>query len=253
MGGKLANIADIIDTLIVSAKKYQTKKIPLDSYDRQQDVTLDASLVDGNVIFSEGFEGTNLIDAGFRVAYRGPDYGWMVATTKAAHTGAHSLTSDSNKTGIRRLLTVEQFVTDSIAGLEFYLMALKAQQSECYAAMGQGGNSWGMLPNGWQTVFGMGIDKSDSLWCMYEKYSNPQADTDLVHKKIAALETNKWYKCTIEFDFNESKLTYSLDDKVVYTKGAPNRTIEEFIVYRDTLGPPGPTDYFFDDVTMYKR
>jgi hypothetical protein len=253
MGGKLAIIADIFDTLMVSANKYQTKKIPINSNDRQLDVTLDTSLVNGNVIFSEGFEGTNLDSAGFRVAYRGTGYGWMTITDKAGHNSTYSLTSDSNKTGIRKILTVDQFIKDSVAGLEFYLMAKKAGQAEVYAAMGQGGNSAGMLPNGWQTIFGMGIDQRDSLWCLYEKYSYPQADSDLVHKTCGALETNKWYKCTIEYDFAAMALTYSLNDTVVYTKSAPNRTIEEFIIYRDTAGPAGPTDYFFDDVTMYKR
>ncbi|MBN2036561.1 MAG: hypothetical protein JW768_07440 [Chitinispirillaceae bacterium] len=206
-----------------------------------------------HVILSEGFEGTNLDSAGFRQAYRGLDYGWMSITDKAAHTGSYSLTSDSNKTGIRKLLAVDQFITDSIAGLEFYLMAKEAGQTEVYAAFGQGGNSAGMLPNGWQTVFGMGIDNTDSLWCMYEKYDYPQADSDLVHKTCGALALNKWYKCTIEYDFAAMVLTYYLDNVPVYSRSAPNRTIEEFVVYRDTLGPPGPTDYFFDDVTLYKR
>ena len=253
IGGKPAKIADIIDTLKISANKYLTKKIPIASYDQQLDVTLDTSLINGNVIFSEGFEGNNLDSAGFRVAYRGPDYGWMIITTNAAHSGTHSLASDSNKTGIRKILPVDQFINDSIAGLEFYLMAAKAGQTEVYSAFGQGGNSLGMLKNGWQTVFGMGIDTSDSLWCLYEKYSNPQADSDLVHKRCGALEENKWYKCNIEYDFAAMMLTYSLNDMVVYTKSAPNRTIEEFIVYRDTCGTQGPKEYYFDDITMYKR
>jgi hypothetical protein len=254
VGGKLAKLTDIIDTLIISANKYLTKKTPIASYDQQLDVTLDTSLINGNIIFSEGFEGTNLTDAGFRVAYRGPDYGWMTITDKAGHNNStHSLMSDSNKTGIRKILSVDQFIKDSIAGLEFYLMAKKAGQTEVYSAFGQGGNSAGMLPNGWQTVFGMGIDTSDSLWCLYEKYSYPQADSDLVHKRCGALEVNKWFKCAIEYDFNKTMLTYSLNDTVVYTKIAPNRTIEEFIVYRDTCGAQGPKDYYFDDVTMYKR
>jgi hypothetical protein len=206
-----------------------------------------------HVILSEEFEGTNLDSAGFRQAYRGPDYGWMYITTNAAHTGTYSLTSDSNKTGIRKLLAVDQFINDSIAGLEFYCMAATAGQTEFYAAFGQGGNSAGMLPNGWQTVFGMGIDKSDSLWCMYEKYDYPQADSDLVHKTCGALELNKWYKCTIEYDFAAMVLTYYLDNAPVYSRSAPQRTIEEFVVYRDTVGAQGPKDYFIDDITIYKR
>lgn len=206
------------------------------------------------IIFSEGFEGNNLDSSGFRVGYRGPEYGWMSITSKAGHNGSkYSLMSDSNKTGIRKILLVDQFITDSIGGLEFYLMASSAGQAEVYAAFGQGGNSLGMLPNGWQTVFGMGIDKHDSLWCLYERYSSPQADTLLVHKTCGALKTNKWYKCNIEYDFNAEKMTWYLDNAPVYSRSAPNRTIEEFIVYRDTLGGSGPKDYFFDDITVYKR
>lgn len=206
------------------------------------------------VIFSEGFEGNNLDSSGFRVAYRGTGYGLMSITYKAAHNGSkYSLMSDSNQTGIRKLLPVDQFIQDSIAGLEFYLMASAAGKTEVYAAFGQGGNSLGMLPNGWQTVFGMGIDKSDSLWCLYQRYSYPQVDTLLVHKTCGALKTNKWYKCNIEYDFNAEKLTWYLDNVPVFSKSAPNRPVEEFIVYRDTLGGPGPKDYFFDDITVYKR
>jgi hypothetical protein len=254
-GGKLAKLADPVDTLAISATKYQTKKIPIDSYDQQMDVTLDTSFINGNIIFFEGFEGNNLTDAGFRVAYRGSGYGLMSITSKAAHNGStHSLTTDSNKTGIRKLLTVDQFITDSIAGLDFYLMASTAGQAEVYAAFGQGGNSLGMLPNGWQTVFGMGIDKNDSLWCLYQRYSYPQEDSLLVHKTCGALATNKWYKCTIEYDFATEKMTWYLDNVPVFSKNAPNRTIEEFIINRDDPdGGQGPKDYFFDDITVYKR
>ena len=56
----------------------------------------------------------------------------------------------------------------------------------------------------------MGIDKSDSLWYTFQKYDDPQADSDLVNKTFAALEFNKWYKCAIEYDFSAQKLTYYL-------------------------------------------
>lgn len=251
---KSATIED--DTIIALKNGYTRGKVAITSYQKNDIVIViqEDPFQPRNVIISEGFEGNNLDSVGFRKAYRGDDYGWMSITNKVGHNNSsYSLSSDSNNTGIRQLLTVDQFIKDSIAGLEFYLKATSAGQSNFYAAFGQGGNSAGMLPNGWQTVFGMGISKSDSLWYMYEKYSYPQADSDLVHRNFEELKLNKWYKCNIEYDFSKGKLNYYLDNSIVFSKTAPKRTIEECIVFRDTLGKQGPKDYYLDDFTVYKR
>ena len=205
-----------------------------------------------NVLFSEGFEGTNLDSAGYTKLYNPPAYGWMSISTNAAHSGTSSLTSDSNNTGIRRWL--DNPIRDSIAGLEFYLMAKESGKTNFFAAITTMGTSAGMLDNGFSALLGMGIDKSDSLWYSYQKYDNPQADSDLVHKTFAALEFNKWYKCTVEYDFTAQKLTYYLNGSAIYTRSAPGiNVLDMFITMRDGLGDPGPKDYFIDDITIYKR
>lgn len=205
-----------------------------------------------NVILFDGFEGNNLDSAGYTKLYNPRAYGPMSITNKAARTGAYSLTSDSNNTGLRKWL--DNPISDSIAGLEFYLMAAQSGQTDFFAAIVTMGTSAGMLDNGFSTVLGMGIDKSDSLWYTFQKYDDPQADSDLVHKTFAALEFNKWYKCTMEYDFAAQKLTYSLDDRVIFTKGASGiAKLDMFITMRDSLGTQGSKDYFIDDITIYKR
>jgi hypothetical protein len=205
-----------------------------------------------NVILSEGFEGNNLDSAGYTKLYNPRMYGCMSITTLAGHSGTHSLVSDSNNTGVRKWL--ESSMSDSIAGLEFYLKAAQSGQTDFFAAIVTMGTSAGMLDNGFSTVLGMGIDKSDSLWLTFQKWDNPQADSDLVHKNFAALKFNKWYKCAIEYDFTLEKVTYLLDGQIVYTRSAPGfRVLDMFITMRDGFGAQGPKDYFIDDVTIYKR
>ena len=205
-----------------------------------------------NVIFLEGFEGNNLDSAQYTKIYNPRNYGRMSISTKAAHTGKYSLTSDSNNTGVRKWL--DNPIDDSIAGREFYLKALKAEKINFFAALTTMGTSAGMLDNGFYSVLGMGIDKSDSLWYTFQKADNPQADSDLVQKKFAALQLNTWYKCVVEYDFTAMKLTYFLNDREIFSKRASGiKKFDMFITMRDSLGAPGAKDYFIDDVTIYKR
>jgi hypothetical protein len=211
-----------------------------------------------NVLFTEGFEGNNLDSAGYTKLYNPRAFGIMSITTNAAHSGKYSLTSDSNNTGIRKWMydnNGDQIViSDSIAGFEFYLMAKSSGKTDFFAAMVTMGTSAGMLDNGFSTVMGMGIDKSDSLWYTFQKYDDPQADSDLVHKNFLALEFNKWYKCAVEYDFTAQKLTYYLDGSEIYTRSAQGiKKFDMFIADRDSAGAQGPKDYYLDDITIYKR
>ena len=205
-----------------------------------------------NVLYYEGFEGKNLDSAGFQKIYNPAAYGWMSVSTKAAHSGNSSLASDSNNTGLRRWL--DDPISDSIAGLEFYLMAKSAGHTDFFAAIVTMGTSAGMLGNGFSTLLGMGISKSDSLWYAFEKWGNPQPDSDLVHKSFAALEFNKWYKCTIEYNFATKQVTYFLDNTAIFTRNAPGfRMLDMLVTFRDGLGEQGPKDYYIDDISVYKR
>ena len=196
----------------------------------------------GQIIVSEGFEGDL---SNYRQINYDSSQGMMSISTQYAHSGKASLTSDSNNTGIKR--TVDPSIHDSIAGLQFYLMATKDAHTDFMAAICTPGSS----ANGLYSILGMGIDKSDSLRYVYEK---DPLDPINEHKNFAALTLNKWYKCKIEYDFTDTTLTYYLDDAIVHTQPASNlMTLEMFVVMRDSLGAQGPSGYYLDDVIIYKR
>jgi len=196
----------------------------------------------GNVILSEGFEGDL---SNYRQITYDPAQGMMSISTQHVHSGNGSLTSDSNNTGIKR--GISPSIDDSIAGLQFYLMATKAAHTNFIVAICRPGSS----ANGLFTIIGMGIDKSDSLEYIYE---NAPGDPINEHKNFSALTLNKWYKCKIEYDYSDTTLTYFLDNDTVYTRTTPSpMTLQTFVVMRDSLGALGPSGYYIDDVAIYKR
>lgn len=196
-----------------------------------------------NVLLTENFE-TDLLKYQ-QVTYM-PGWGMMSISAQAAHSGTHSLTSDANLTGIKKRLDAE--IQDSIAGLEFYIMAKKGEQINLFAALCQSGSSF----NGLFTIMGMGISKSDSLYFVYE--NTPTDSATMKHQNFAALQFNKWYKCNIEYDFNTSILNYYLDGAVVGTLTVPQAgTLPLFVVLREDLISQGAKEYYIDDVTIYKK
>jgi hypothetical protein len=198
--------------------------------------------VTGTIILSEGFEGD--LSGYKQIVYDGTQ-GLMSLSTQQAHSGKGSLTSDSNNTGIKAM--IDPSIDDSIAGLQFYLKATKASHTNSIVALCKMGSS----ANGLYTIMGMGIDKSDSLKYVYE---SAPADPSNEYKKFAPLTLNTWYKCKIEYDYSAATLTYFLNDAVVHTIPAPNpMTLHTFVVMRDSLGAAGPSDYYIDDVAIYKR
>jgi hypothetical protein len=169
----------------------------------------------------------------------------MSISTQYAHSGKCSLTSDSNNTSIKK--GISPSIDDSIAGLQFYLRATKLAHTDFIVAICKPGSS----ANGLFTIMGMGIDKSDSLRYVYEE---DPLDPINEHKNFAALTLNKWYKCKIEYDYSDTTLTYFLDDSTVYTRTAPSpMTLQTLVVMRDSLGAQGPSGYYIDDITIYKR
>ena len=205
----------------------------------------------GTVILSEKFEGDALeyLVDGETTAYRQVVYTegqtLMSLSSQHAHGGAGSLTSESNNTSIKR--TIEPYIEDSVAGLQFYLMATKASQTNFFAAICKPGSA----KDGLVTKFGMGIDASDSLKWVYQDDLNGAAD---VHAKFAPLTFNRWYKCAVEYDFSAATLTYFLDDEIVHTQSVPSlSSLQTFIVIRDGLGAQGSSGYYLDDVAVYKK
>ena len=196
----------------------------------------------GSVIFSEEFEGDL---SSYRQITYAIGQGMMSLSTQQARSGKRSLTSDSNNTGIKRV--IDPSINDSIAGLQFFLMATTTAHTNFIAAMCKPGSS----ANGLFSIFGMGIDQSDSLKYVYE---NAPGDTINEHKNFAALVLNKWYKCKIEYDYTDTILTFFVDNTVVYTRSAPSpMTLQTFVVMRDDLGAQGPAGYYLDNASIYKR
>jgi hypothetical protein len=245
-GRQLVKLQAIQDTLIAAATRYTTKRVAITSYQGTVDIALDTAdteiTIPGNVILSEGFEGD--LSSYRQITYM-TGQGLMSITTQQAHSGKGSLTSDSNNTGIKRM--IDPSIDDSIAGLLFYLMAAKASQTNFLVAICKPGSS----ANGLFTIMGMGIDMSDSLRCVYE---DAPADPSNKYKNIAPLSLNTWYKCKIEYGYSAATLTYFLNDAVVYAIAAPSpMTLHTFVVMRDSLGAAGPSEYYIDDVAIYKR
>jgi hypothetical protein len=198
--------------------------------------------VPGTAILSEGFEGDL---SNYRQITYDPAQGMMSISTQHAHSGKSSLTSDSNNTGIKR--GISPSIDDSIAGLQFYLMATKTAHTNFFAAICRPGSS----ADGLITKFGMGIDKSDSLNYICYDYLNGINE----YKNFAPLTLNKWYKCKIEYDYTDTTLTYFLDNDTIYTRTTPSTLtpFQTFVAIRDGLGAQGPSGYYIDDVTIYKR
>lgn len=196
------------------------------------------------VIFHEDFEKTQ---TAFSEDYKPLIYieGLMTLTNKLVHGGKQSITTDSNNTGIK--LPLETYITDSIAGIEFYLYATQLQESDFIVTMAQAGSS----PNGLSMLLGMGIGKSDSLMLYYQQ-PYPAA---LIEKNIAPFECNKWNKCNVEYNFKNDTLTCFLNNKVVYAYKPDEDPMQfgMFAVFRDNAGSNGPKNYYADDVTIYQR
>ena len=193
-----------------------------------------------NVLLSEGFES----DAALSALTFAPGWGNMSKSTAHAHSGKYSLTSDSNQTGIKEPFDL---IADSIAGLQFYLMATTAEHINFFGALARSGSAW----NGLYAILGLGISQSDSLMYVYQYAPN---DSTNEQKCFAPLQFNKWYQCNVEFNFTTSVLTYSVDGKVVGTKNTDNMMmLGLFVTTRDNLGSQGPKGYYMDDVTIYKK
>jgi hypothetical protein len=196
----------------------------------------------GQVILEEGFEG-NLEN--YRQLLYETNQSMMTISSNCAKSGKSSLTSESNNSSIK--VRVDPSIDDSIAGLQFYLMATKFSHTNFYAALCKPGSS----STGLVTFFGIGVDKSDSLKYIYEDLLNGEVKE---HKNFAALQLNKWYKCKIEYDYSDTTLTYFLDDAIIRKKPVPNpMTLQVFVAIRDSLGANGSSGYYLDDVKVYKR
>jgi len=196
----------------------------------------------GTIILSEGFEGD--LSEYKQLTYL-PGQGMMSLSTQKTRWGKGSLTSDSDNTSLRRPL--DPSIDDSIAGLQFYLMATRASHTNFTAGLCKIGSS----ANGVYAFYGIGIDRSDSLNYIFQNAPNDPINEQ---KNFAALALNKWYKCKIEYNFSDTTLTYYLDNTLIRTMPAPSPlTIGAFVAMRDSAGAQGASGYYIDEVSIYKR
>jgi len=211
------------------------------------------------LVFAEGF-GSDLSkwDNDYMVT-QFDIYPRMRTTTDAAHTGTHSLTTDSNNTALLfTILPSTNRIESGIAGVQFYIMAKALGQANFTVEIGANAGSSG----GVQPAFGMGFDPSDSIKCTYYEmnypYNNGYGDS-----LLCPFELDRWYKCVVEANFSDSTITYYLDDVLVRTfplDVARTMGIDKLLVFRGfyagmnaTPSQEGPKQYYADDIVFYKK
>jgi hypothetical protein len=213
--------------------------------------------VGDTVKFSEGF-GDAL--SKWRDDYMivvGDNYPKMRITDEAAHTGTHSITSDSNRTALQAYIAPQLYT--GVVGVQFYIMAKAPVQTNFTVEIGQNNGSSGGLGK----AFGIGFDMTDSVKCSYYDSWTGHKDT-----MIAPIELNKWYKCNVEVDMDAvpGTISYYLDDILVRTLPLPTGEwygIDRLLVFRGlgdytqdgSLIPSadGVAQYYADDIVVYKK
>ena len=203
------------------------------------------------VLFSEGFE-SQADTALWRPTYMinaGDFYPQMRITADAAHTGTHSVTTDSNRTAL--LYYIDPRVETGTVGVEFYIMAKTAGQANFTVEIGLNAGSSGGLGKS----FGLGFDQNDSVKCTYYDSYTGQNDT-----MIGAIQPNHWYKCDAEVNFTAQTITYYLEGATVRTRPLPTQEmygIDRLLVFRGSGpnmdAPDGPKPYFADDIVLYTK
>ena len=200
-------------------------------------------------ILSEGFEGSlSSWQTEFMINFGDPTYPRMRITTDAAHNGTHSLISDSNRTAL--LYNLPDKLQDSIACLQFYMMAKEQGHTNFTVQIGQDAGSSGGLCK----KFGFGFSPTDSIVTVFFDNYGGVHDT-----AVKAIVLNQWYKCNIEVNFTTQVISYLLDDQIVRT--APLPTIEMYGIdkllvlrgFEPTEGEDGVKKCYVDDIVLYKK
>jgi hypothetical protein len=200
------------------------------------------------VVFSDGFEGDL---SNYKPTYMinvNDFYSQMRITTDAAHSGTHSVTSDSNRSALEYDLIPS--IISGIVGVQFYIMAKSSGQTNFTVQIGKNAGSSGGLGK----QFGLGFDKSDSVKCVLYNMDDftPQQDS-----LLSPIQFNHWYKCVVEINFATNMVTYYLDDAVVKRMSFPALAtmygIDRLLVFRGIDGAEGPKPYYADDIVLYKK
>jgi hypothetical protein len=212
------------------------------------------------ILFSEGFgNGLSKWESTYMVLVN-DFYPQMRITTAAAHTGTHSITSDSNRTAlvyriVPRLEPSNPAAAHYIVGVQFYIMASAAGQANFSVQFGQDNGSSGGLGK----AFGFGFDKSDSIkTTFYDTWAGLSPEVDSL---LSPIQLTHWYKCNVEIDLGTTwTATWTLDGKVVKTMPLPTSEmngIDRVLVFRGAeagmTGADGLKPYYADDIVLYMR
>jgi hypothetical protein len=199
------------------------------------------------VLFKEGF-GSGVTN--WRENYMvlvGDFYPQMRISTDAAHTGTHSITTDSNRTAL--VAYIDPRIETGIVGAQFYIMAKAAGSTNFTVEIGQNNGSSGGLGK----AFGIGFDQTNVLKTTFYDSWNGPLDT-----MLAAIQVNHWYKCNVELNLDAAVMTvtYYLDDVKVRTSALPTMEmygVDRILVFRGMLGTEGAVSYFADDIVLYTK
>jgi hypothetical protein len=208
-------------------------------------------------ILSEGFGGdlSSWKDS-YLIKYGDPTYPRMRITTAAAHTGTHSVTSDTTYSALE--YDVANRIEAGIGGVQFYIYATAKGQANFSVQFGQNAGSSGGLGH----AYGLGFGRTDSITTFLFDYMamNQYADS-----AIEPIQLNHWYKCVIEIDFTGGTISYFLDDKKIRSAPLPTQDwygIDRLLVFRGTNPyeeaagldkQAGPKPYYADDIVLYKK
>jgi hypothetical protein len=199
-------------------------------------------------VMSDGFGGDLSNYMATYMITVGDFYAQMRITADAAHSGTHSITSDSNRTALE--YDFSSSIIKGIVGVQFYIMAKSAGHTNFTVQLGKNAGSSGGLGK----QFGLGFDKSDYVKCVFYNMDDitPQQDS-----LLAPIQFNHWYKGVVEVNFTTNAVTYYLDDVMVKNMSFPALAtmygIDRLLVFRGMEGAEGPKPYYADDIVVYKK
>ena len=210
-------------------------------------------------IYTDGFGGDlSKWDDHYMITV-GDNYPHMRISTDAAHTGKHSITSDSNKMALQFSLDDTVSIRTGIAGVQFYIMAKELGQANFTVEIGKNAGSSGGLGY----AFGIGFDPNDSIKCKHWDMLGSESVHDSM---VAPIQLNHWYKCSIEIDFSTRTVTYSIDDASItmdLPQAADMSKVDRLLVFRGTevtrsgygmtMCTDGAKQYYADDIVFYKK
>lgn len=206
------------------------------------------------LLFADGFGGDLSKWEGVYMVSSAEKYKQMRIATAAAHSGTHSITTDSSMTALYHQELADNRVESGIAGVEFYMMAQSLSKVNFGVEIGQNPGSSGAV----SPAFGIFFDPSDSIKCTVFM-SWPTVDSQVTFGKIQA---EKWYKCKVEVNFTDSTSNYYIDDAKILEiklKDAFPQGVDRLLIFRGLYGmnfstsADGVKPYYVDDIVFYKK